>query len=99
VLSYPFLGAETVMSLLQHRESVILGEGFDLFYVPMPASLAGLPLADSHIRARTGLNVLALRQSDDQVVPVTASTVLELDCELVMLGNESQRQKFTEVFK
>jgi Trk K+ transport system NAD-binding subunit len=98
VLSYPSLGAEAIMSLLQRRESVILGEGFDLFYVPMPATLAGLPLATGHIRARTGLNVLALRRSDGEVVPVTASTVLESDCELVMLGSKSQRQKFNEVF-
>ena len=99
VLSYPSLGAETVMSLLQHRESVILGEGFDLFYVPMPGSLAGKPLGASHIRARTGLNVLALRHPDGRVVPVTAATVLEPDCELVMLGSETQRQGFTEEFK
>jgi Trk K+ transport system NAD-binding subunit len=99
VLSYPSLGAEAVMSLLQHRESVILGEGFDLFYVPMPASLAGQLLATSHIRARTGLNVLALRLPDGEVVPATASTVLEPDCELVMLGSESQRQSFTEKFR
>lgn len=99
VLSYSSLGAETVMSLLQKRESVILGEGFDLFYVPMPASLAGQLLFNSHIRARTGLNVLALRLPDGGVDPVTASTVLAADCELVMLGSESQRQSFTEAFK
>lgn len=99
VLSYPFLGAEAIMALLQRRESVVLGEGFDLFYVPIPASLAGLPLATSHIRARTGLNVLALRLPDGGVVPVTASTVLEPDCELVMLGSESQRQSFTKAFR
>jgi Trk K+ transport system NAD-binding subunit len=99
VLSYPSLGAESVMSLLQHRESVILGEGFDLFYVPVPASLAGKNLATSHIRARTGLNVLALRQSGGEVVPVTAETILEADCELVMLGSEAQRLGFTEEFQ
>ncbi|PLX82320.1 MAG: potassium transporter TrkA [Desulfuromonas sp.] len=99
VLSYPSLGAEAVMSLLQRRESVILGEGFDLFYVPTPAPLAGQSLASSHIRSRTGLNVLALRLPDGGVVPVTASTVLEPDCELVMLGSESQRQSFTEEFR
>ncbi len=99
VLSYPSLGAEAVMSLLQNRESVILGEGFDLFYVSVPASLAGQPLATSHIRARTGLNVLALRLPYGRVVPATASTVLEPDCELVMLGSESQRQNFTALFK
>jgi Trk K+ transport system NAD-binding subunit len=87
------------MSLLQNRESVILGEGFDLFYVPVPASLAGKILATSQIRAHTGLNVLALRLPDREVVPATASMVLEPDCELVLLGSESQRRDFTKEFK
>ncbi len=98
VLSSASLGAEAVMSLLQRRESVILGEGFDLFYIPVPTSLAGETLATSHIRPRTGLNVLALRLPDDVVVPATASMVLEPDGELVMLGNESQRRNFTKEF-
>jgi Trk K+ transport system NAD-binding subunit len=99
VLSDSSLGAEGVLSLLQSRESVILGEGFDLFYVPVPASLKGQVLANSHIRARTGLNVLALRMPDGDVTPATASTVLEPHCELVMLGSESQRRDFAEGFK
>ena len=99
VLSYPSLGAEGVMSLLQSRESVILGEGFDLFYIPIPASLVGQILATSQIRARTGLNVLALRLPDGEVVPATASMALESGCELVMLGSEPQRRDFTEEFR
>jgi Trk K+ transport system NAD-binding subunit len=99
VLSYSSLGAESVMSLLQNRESVILGEGFDLFYIPVPASLAGQVLANSHIRARTGLNVLALRLPDSEVVPATALMVLEPDCELVLLGSESQRRDFAKEFQ
>jgi voltage-gated potassium channel len=99
VLSYPSLGAEGVMSLLQSRESVILGEGFDLFYIPVPASLTGQILATSQIRARTGLNVLALRLPDGEVVPATASMALESGCELVMLGSEPQRRDFTEEFR
>jgi voltage-gated potassium channel len=98
VLSSASLGAEAVMSLLQRRESVILGEGFDLFYVPVPTNLAGETLATSHIRPRTGLNVLAQRLPDDMVVPATASMVLKPDGELVMLGNESQRRNFTKEF-
>lgn len=99
VLSYPSLGAEAVMSLLQSRESVILGEGFDLFYIPVPASLAGKTLATSHIRAQTGLNVLALRLPDGEVIAATASMVLKPGCELVMLGNEPQRQDFIDEFR
>ena len=52
----------------------------------------------SHIRARTGLNVLALRLPDDVVIPATASIILEPDGELVMLGNESQWRDFTKEF-
>ena len=99
VLSYPSLGAESVMSLLQHRESVILGEGFDLFYVPVPAILAGQILANAHIREKTGLNVLALRLPSGEVIQVTAETTLESGCELVMLGSEPQRRDFTEKFR
>lgn len=99
VLSYSSLGAEGVISLLQSRESVILGEGFDLFYVPVPASLIGKTLATSHIRARTGLNVLALRLLSGEVVPATASMALEEGCELVMLGSEPQRRDFIEEFR
>ncbi len=99
VLSYASLGAEAIMSLLQNRESVILGEGFDLFYIPVPASLAGRTLATSHIRARTGLNVLALRLPGGEVVSAMASTVLAPDCELVMLGSELQRLNFTKEFR
>ena len=99
VLSYASLGAEAIMSLLQSRESVILGEGFDLFYIPVPASLAGQLLATSHIRARTGLNVLALRLPSGEVVAAMASTVLAPDCELVMLGSEPQRLDFTKEFR
>jgi Trk K+ transport system NAD-binding subunit len=99
VLSYSSLGAEGVMSLLQSRETVILGEGFDLFYVPVPASLSGKTLATSHIRARTGLNVLALRLANGKVVPATALMVLDPDCELVMLGSEPQRRGFIKEFQ
>ncbi len=98
VLSYASLGAEAIMSLLQNRESVILGEGFDLFYIPVPASLAGRTLATSHIRARTGLNVLALRLPGGEVVSAMASHPSP-DCELVMLGSELQRLNFTKEFR
>ncbi len=98
VLSSASLGAEAVMSLLQRRESVILGEGFDLFYVPVPVKLRGETLSDGHIRARTGLNVLALRLPNDVVVPATASMILEPNGELVMLGDEYQRKNFTKEF-
>ena len=99
VLSYASLGASAVLSVLQGRESVILGEGFDLFYVPLPESLEGRTLAESEIRLRSGLNVLAVRSPDGQVVNAVASTVLEPGTELVMLGGENQFRTFTAKFR
>ena len=43
VLSYTTLGVEAVMSLLHGYPPVLLGEGVELFSVPVPASLAGTP--------------------------------------------------------
>jgi len=46
-LSYTTLGAEAVMSLLRGGESVVLGEGAELFSIPVPASLSRRRLVDS----------------------------------------------------
>ena len=99
VLSYASLGAETILSLLQSRQSVIMGEGFELFYHPVPKSLEGRTLAESAIRARTGLNVLAVRSPGGPMAGVTASTVLMSGSEMVMLGNDAQFRTFAETFR
>ncbi len=99
VLSYAFLGAETILSLLQGRQSMIMGEGFELFYHPVPKSLEGRTLAQSQIRARTGLNVLATRPPGGPMTAVTASTVLIPGSELVMLGSDVQARAFAETFR
>ncbi len=98
VLSYASLGAEAILSILQGRESVILGEGFDLFHVAVPASLTGRTLAESAIRARTGLNVLAVREPGGLALAAAASTELVAGGELVMLGSETQRRAFGNAF-
>ena len=61
-MSYAFLGVQTVSSIVQGRELIVLGEGVDLFYVPLPQSLV-----DAGIGARTGLNVIGV-QKDGQLV-------------------------------
>jgi len=99
VLSYASLGAETILSILQSRQSVILGEGFELFYQPVPKSLEGRTLAQSAIRARTGLNVMALRSPGGPMSMVTASTVLTPGSEMVMLGNNEQFRAFSKSFR
>jgi voltage-gated potassium channel len=98
VLSYTTLGIEAVMSLLRGYPPVLLGEGVELFALPVPPSLAGRPLQESGIGSRTGLSVVALQHGTELTTPLTSETVLPADAELVMLGSDDQRAAFTKVF-
>jgi voltage-gated potassium channel len=96
VLSYTTLGIEAVMSLLRGYPPVLLGEGVELFSVPVPPSLAGRPLLESRIGSRTGLSVVALQEGDQLTAPLTSETLLPLGAALLMLGSHEQRTAFDE---
>jgi voltage-gated potassium channel len=98
VLSYTTLGIEAVMSLLRGRPPVLLGEGVELFSVPVPATLAGRKLQDSGIGSRTGLSVVALQRGEELVAPLTSETVLPAGAQLLMLGSPEQRTGFSDAF-
>ena len=90
VLGYATLGVETVMSLVQGREFVLLGEGVDVFTLPVPSALAGRTLGEAGIGARTGLNAIGLQLGDRFVPTPHASTLLEPGCELLLLGSRNK---------
>lgn len=99
VLSYTSLGVDAVLAILRGHELVLLGEGVELFSIPVPASLAGLPLRESQIGSRTGLSVVALKHSDGSSTPLDADAVLRADARLVMLGSLEQRRAFADAFE
>jgi voltage-gated potassium channel len=99
VLSYTTLGIEAVMSLLRGYEPVLLGEGVELFSIPMPRSLAGTALRDSGIGSRTGLSVVAVQQGDRLVTQLSADTPLPGNGTLLMLGSPEQRRLFAQAFE
>jgi voltage-gated potassium channel len=98
VLSYTTLGIEAVMSLLRGYPPILLGEGAEIFALPVPPSLAGRPLQGSGIGSRTGLSVIALQRGDELTAPLTSETVLPAGAHLVMLGSDDQRAAFTKTF-
>ncbi|MBO6574008.1 MAG: NAD-binding protein [Rhodothermales bacterium] len=98
VLSYASLGVESITSIVEGKDLIMLGEGVDLFSVPLPASLHGKSLAETGIGARTGLNVVAIQDGGEVRTNPPASTVLEPGTELLMLGSNQQRQEFLSVF-
>jgi Trk K+ transport system NAD-binding subunit len=97
-LSYTSLGVESVMSLLNGHPPVLLGEGVELFEIPMPRGLAGRRLGDTAIGSRTGLSVVALEQGAAVITQLTRETVLPADGTLLMLGSTQQREEFLEAF-
>ena len=97
-LSYTALGIEAVMSLLHGYPPVLLGEGIELFSVPVPASLAGRALLDTRIGSLTGLSVVALQQGDQLIAPLASEMVVPADASLLMLGSQEQRAAFEEAF-
>ena len=99
VLSYTTLGIEAVMSLLHGHDPVLVGEGVELFTMPVPPSLAGKPLRDSAIGSRTGLSVVALNRGGQMETQLTAETVLSRGSSLLMLGSRDQRKAFLEAFE
>ena len=98
VLSYTTLGIEAVMSLLRGYPPVLLGEGVELFSLPVPETLAGRMLKDSDIGSGTGLSVVALQAGGELIVPLTSETRLPRGAELLMLGSHEQRTEFEQAF-
>jgi Trk K+ transport system NAD-binding subunit len=99
VLSYTTLGVEAVMSLLRGYQLAVLGEGVELFSIPVPKALQGVTLAKSAIGSGTGMSVVALERDSALVTRLTASTVLPEGSTLLMLGSLEQRKKFAELFE
>ena len=98
VLSYASLGIEYIFSLLQSGELGVLGEGVELFAVPLPQMLVGLTLSESGIGTRTGLNVVGIQHNGRLVTNPPASATLLGGSELIMLGSTQQHHAFTEAF-
>jgi Trk K+ transport system NAD-binding subunit len=96
VLSYSSLGVEAVVSIVQGRDVMMLGEGMDLFHIVLPRSLDGHTLADAGIGARTGLNVIGVLQDGHVEANPPASRRLNRGCTLLALGTPHQRHAFLE---
>jgi voltage-gated potassium channel len=98
VLSEASLGSEIVFSRVLGREIVILGEGVELFYQPVPASLEDRTLAESGIGAKSGLTVIAIEKNGAVVTNPSAGERLAAGARLIMVGSAAQRTEFAKRF-
>ncbi len=98
VLSYASLGVHSVLALVQGRDRVVLGEGADLFHIPVPRSLVGRTLAQANIGERTGLNVIAVQHGDGLEQRPPAGQTLVAGDFLIALGTPLEREQFRRAF-
>ncbi|MCH1571801.1 MAG: hypothetical protein L7S64_10700, partial [Longimicrobiales bacterium] len=76
----------------------VLGEEINLFYISLPASLAGRRFGETHIAAQTGLIVIAIEKDGTVTSGPEADYVLAEGSELVALGSVAQRDLFESAF-
>ncbi|MCX7547797.1 NAD-binding protein [Xanthomarina sp. F1114] len=98
VLSYATLGSEAVLSISKGQELNILGEGINLFSIPVPPSLINKSLGESGIGAKTGISVIALKKNSEVTTMLSADSIMSKDVEIILLGNIEMREKFNDIF-
>lgn len=98
VLSESGLGAKLVMSVIQKRRVLVIGEEVDILFAPLPAKLAGVPLRESGIGSETGLVVVGIRRDGVTEAITSADVPLEADATLVLLGTHAQHAAFRDRF-
>jgi Trk K+ transport system NAD-binding subunit len=92
VLSYASLGKESIFSLLTGRALIVLGEGVELFSLPVPSALVGATLEESAIGRRTGLHVVAIERGAALLSGPGPAERLTAGDRLIAIGTAAQRQ-------
>jgi K+/H+ antiporter YhaU regulatory subunit KhtT len=90
---------QIVTSIVRDRELIVLGEGVEVFYIPLPRLLGGKTIAETEIGARTGLNVIGVDLDGKVRTDLTSGEVLQDGCTLVAIGGSDQRRAFRELYE
>ena len=99
VLSYASMGANAIFNLLRHRDLLLLGEGLDVFQVPIPRSLVGKTLAQAGIRETSRCNVLAIVRDGQTIASPGANAVLQAGSDLILIGDHRGEETFFKHYR
>ena len=94
VMSYASMAASTILNLLKPDELLMLAEGLNIFRVVVPPSYVDKSLAESHIRSRTGCNVVAICDREAMCINPEPAYRLGENNELILIGNEEAESRF-----
>ncbi|MBW1596322.1 TrkA family potassium uptake protein [Streptomyces sp. JJ38] len=72
-------------------------DDFAMVKTRAPADIVGLRLADSAVRSRYGLTVVAIKRPGEGFTYATPDTVVERDDTLIVAGRTHQTERFSEL--
>lgn len=98
VMSYSSMAANIIMNLLKPGEQVMLAEGLNVFTVETHSSLVGKTLAESHIRRKTGCNLIAVHDGDKMIINPDPSYRFRKEHELIVVGATEAERNFLRMF-
>lgn len=96
VLSYVPMEATAIFEIVRRGNLLLLGEGLEVFTVPVPAPLVGKSILDSHLRDETGCNVFAVRKAGSGATHPDINAPLESGTELVLIGDRDDEKRYFE---
>ncbi len=99
VMSYAGTGASTVMNFLQGRRVLMIAEGLGLFRLPVPEEMAGVAIAESRIRERTGCTVVGIESDEGMEVVPGPGAILRRGADVLLIGTSEAEEAFLEQWK
>ncbi len=97
VLSYASTGAAAIWNHFRGNDTLVIAEGLDVFRAPVPTSMRGKTLADSHMRDETGCNVVATENDGVLIGNPSGDEVLGTDTGLVLIGDSAAQARLAEL--
>jgi len=98
VLSYASMGANTIFTHLRGSGTVPLGDGVNVFTIPIPSSLIGISIAMSEVRSRTGCSIIALEIDGQRQFNPGPDEPLPEEGSLVLVGSLEAERLFLSTF-
>ena len=94
VLSYAATCSAAIWNQFRGEETLLIADGLNVFRLPVPSSLAGVTLADSHLHHDTGCNVVAVELRGRIEGNPDARKPLPEGGELLMIGTDEAESRF-----
>lgn len=98
VMSYASMGANAMYNIYEENDIIMIAEGLSVFSLKTPSKIAGKTMVESNIRHKTGCNVIAYMNGEEQVINPDPNAIIPENSDLILIGETEAEQKFIEEY-